>query len=413
MRGRQWRGSQAAEEEDEYENSETPPGTSEVPSGGSSVPTRTDRTSVGPPPGYDGDRKPGAWEDYKLRAKLWLRTTTIAETSRGPRMLQQLSGKAFDTMKFLADDDEWYADRTNGQRLLDEMNRPERFGKEEVESLWSSLHRLLYSRLRQPDDDLVTFRNRFDEATRKVRKHGVSLPDSALGFVYLRQAQVDDSTLERIITMTGGDLSLSAVIEAMHKLKMRLLQNDEEKDKKKPNVWLQHTTEDDISQPGDVHDQVHGPLTDDDELNALESALCDLDDHETEENITEDSAKDILMTLIRQKVQKPVQQFSYRQVQNLKNEVRNGRGFRAPASQAQSSTKRGIQHLKSITQCRNCGQKGHWHRECPKGTSKGSESSKTSNSVAHREDGSSKAWFSLAECMDNSRPSSSAADNPE
>ena len=78
-----------------------------------------DRSSVGPPPAYDGDRKPGAWEDYKLRAKLWLRTTTIAETSRGPRMLQ----------KYMCDDETWFNDPQNGQRLLDEMSRPDRFGK--------------------------------------------------------------------------------------------------------------------------------------------------------------------------------------------------------------------------------------------------------------------------------------------
>ena len=93
-------------DDDDSEDESSQREASEHTSGATSGDTRqvNDRSSVGPPPAYDGDRKPGAWEDYKLRAKLWLRTTTIAETSRGLRMLQQLSGKAFDTMKYMCDD---------------------------------------------------------------------------------------------------------------------------------------------------------------------------------------------------------------------------------------------------------------------------------------------------------------------
>ena len=67
-----------------------------------------------------------------------------------------------------------------------------------------------------------------------MKKHGVNLPAEALGFIYLRQAQVDDFTLERIVTLTKGDLALDAVLDAMRKLKMRLIQHDD--DKKKPHV---------------------------------------------------------------------------------------------------------------------------------------------------------------------------------
>lgn len=164
QRPRQWRPSSTEDYEDE--TSESHLESSEPTSGSGS--TQRKEASVGPPPSYDGDRRPGKWEDYKLRAKLWLKTTTIAETSRGPRMLQQLTGRAFDTMKFMAEDDSWFSDRDNGQKLLDEMNKPEYFGKEEVESLWNSLHKLLYAKMKQPDDDLISFRNRFEEANRKV-----------------------------------------------------------------------------------------------------------------------------------------------------------------------------------------------------------------------------------------------------
>lgn len=69
------------------------------------------RGSVGPPPTYSGDRSPGVFEEYKLRAKLWLHTTNLDPLARGPRMLQALSGRAFESVKHLVEDDEWCNNR--------------------------------------------------------------------------------------------------------------------------------------------------------------------------------------------------------------------------------------------------------------------------------------------------------------
>ena len=287
--------------------------------------------------------------------------------------------------------------------MIDEIAKPDRFGKEELESLWSALHRLLYSKLKREDDDIVSFRNRFDEANRKIKKLGVNLPPQALGFIYLRQAQVDDLTLERIVTLTKGDLTLDSVIDAMRKLKMRLIQPED--DRKKPHVWMNSVDGGDIGSTNEPIAEVssNNPV-DDDEIDILESALRDLDEGPTEdEQISEHDARDILMTLIKQRVSRPVQQFSYKQVQNMKNDLKTGRGFRTPNTQISGGTKRDIQHLKSITQCRSCGATGHWHRECPnKSVSKPSQSSVGSSaSSSHRDaDSSQKAWWSLAESME-------------
>lgn len=130
-------------------------------------------------------------------------------------MLQALSGRAFEAMKHLADDESWMNDVNNGQQLLGEVSKPTYFGKEEVESLWSSLQKLFYTKLRKDDDDLVTFRTKFEEATRKVHKHKVELPSPALGFLYLKQLRVDEGAFERIITITDGDLSLEKIMTAV------------------------------------------------------------------------------------------------------------------------------------------------------------------------------------------------------
>lgn len=145
------------------------------------------------------------------------------------------------------------------------------------------------------------------------------------------------------------------------------------------------------------------PTVDEDEVEALEGAIRELDE-EPEELLSENDAKDILMTLIRQKVNRPVQQFSYRQVQSMKNDIKNGRGFRGPNSNHNPGMKKDIQHLKSITKCRNCGMTGHWHRECPhpnKAVGKNGSSNAASSQSSNREgDNTSKAWWSLAASMD-------------
>lgn len=355
---RQWRGVRPEEEEDDSESSQSrsTPGRSSATGGTGSY--TGGKSSVGPPPSYSGDRSAGAWDEYRIRARLWLRTTPIEERARGPRMLQALTGQAFESMKHLADSDEWMEDPRNGQILLEEMAKPSFFGKEELESLWSALQKLLYTKLRSDEDDLSSFRNKFEEAVRKIKKHGVTLPDQALGFLYLKQLRVDSFTLERIITMTNGALGLEEVMTAARKLKMRLI--DETEDKKKL-VWLQDLAEDapDAGLEGEPHD---------DELEALEGALQDLDDEL--DPINEDEAKDVLMNLIKQKVTGPVQSMSYRQVQNTKRDIQNARGFRAVQNnQSQrgrpDKPKADLGYLKSITRCENCNMVGHWHRECP------------------------------------------------
>ena len=347
------------------------------------------KSSVGPPPQFDGDRSAGAWEEYRIRARLWLSTTTIDERSRGPRMLQSLSGRAFEAMKHLADDDSWMNDVNNGQQLLDEMSKPTYFGKEEVESLWSSLQKLFYTKLRKDDDDLVTFRAKFE---RKVQKHKVELPSPALGFLYLKQLRVDEGTFERIITITDGDLSLEKIMAAVRKLKMRLGEDTDDK-KKTSGLWMNEP----IAEESEGHDGVqHGDM-DDEETEILEGALQEL--QEDGMFVSEEEAKEVLLTVMKNKfTNQPVNKMSYKQIQMTKNAARNSRGFHMGpgngSNAGQKISRKDISQLKSITKCRNCNEVGHWHRECP--YPKRSSGSSSSGGT----DSSKPNYWSVVEALD-------------
>ena len=64
-----------------------------------------------------------------MKAKLWLATTKARPCTRGPLLLQKLSGTAFTTMKYLAKDPSWMKAEDNGETLLSTMDQEENFGE--------------------------------------------------------------------------------------------------------------------------------------------------------------------------------------------------------------------------------------------------------------------------------------------
>jgi hypothetical protein len=389
---RQWQGRRQGEEDEEEEESSF-----------SSSADRTSRTSgdfrkgaIGPPPSYDGSREPGAFEEFRIRAKLWLYSTNIESRARGPRLMQALSGRAFESVRHLIDDSDWLEAVDNGEQLLDLLAKPEYYGKEELESLYQSMHKLFFSDLRKPDDDLPAFRSKFEQAVRKIKKHKVELPQEALGFLFLKQAKISPESFERLITMTNGDLKLDAVVDGLRRLKMKLLDGDEQAAVKQKHLWVQESVDEDPQcAPGDTQ-------SDGDDMDLIEQALADLggDEAAVPQEVTEDGAREILMTLIKQKINKPVH-MSYKQVQQQKRDVKNSRGYRPVGGVSNNhggTMRRDLQQLKSVTRCKNCGELGHWHRECPQ---KSSSSKIPPSSTGATNAGTSHGWWSLVQAVDD------------
>ena len=233
--GRGRRGHDDDEEDEDQESSLPSSSGRDRTSAGTGHESR--KGATGPPPSYDGSREPGAFEEYRVRARLWLFSTNIESRARGPRLMQGLTGKAFESVRHLIDDDQWLEATDNGEQLVELLAKPECYGKEELESLYHAMHKLFYSELRRPDDDLPSFRSRFEQSVRKVKKHHVELPQEALGFLFLRQAKISGESLERLLTLTKGDLRLDAVVDGLRRLKMRLIE-DEAVSSKSRHLWV-------------------------------------------------------------------------------------------------------------------------------------------------------------------------------
>lgn len=73
------------------------------------------------------------FEDFHIKAKLWLATTKVKPKARGPLILKSLTGAPFEHYKHLAKNGAWLADPRNAESLLEDMNRPENYGDDRQE----------------------------------------------------------------------------------------------------------------------------------------------------------------------------------------------------------------------------------------------------------------------------------------
>ena len=64
------------------------------------------------PPEWDGEAVP--FQDWLIKARLWLATTKVRKKTQGPMILQGLSGVAFQTFKHWAKDVEWLQNEDGG-----------------------------------------------------------------------------------------------------------------------------------------------------------------------------------------------------------------------------------------------------------------------------------------------------------
>lgn len=170
--------------------------------GGESEDERGDRGGgTGPPPPEWDGVTPG-FQDWLIKARLWLATTRVKARSQGPMILQKLTGPPFQSFKHWAKDSAWLMDEQGGKKLLDKMDTPEYFGEDREEELLSALSKVTYHLRRGKDEAHRPFFNRWDEAIRKVEEHGVHLPEKYLGFL-LDGDQIHDVLYPRIYTRQG------------------------------------------------------------------------------------------------------------------------------------------------------------------------------------------------------------------
>eukprot|EP00435_Cladocopium_sp_Y103_P068193 s512_g31.t1 len=338
------------------------------------------RTNAGPAPEWDGETL--SFQDYAIKARLWLATTRSKPRTRGPLLLQKLSKVPFETMKFLAKDREWMKSENNGEELIDLMDKAEYFGDDRDEDLLSALAKITYHVRRERNEAHRPFFNRWETAMRKVVEHKVHLPDKYQGFLLVNALGLAESDIKSMLNYTRGSIMPVDVKDWLrkHETKLQVAQVGVDGKKSQPSA---------SKSSGNYFMAEDESENDEDEIHAIETAINELQDGEChgdppggndeDENqiLDEQEAAEILNTILTKKR-------SFVQTQKAKKVKELGRGYKSGTMPSKgkgktsySATMTGkppfksgqyrmtIEEIKKITKCANCHRVGHWHRECP------------------------------------------------
>ena len=362
---------------------------------GDSGEDRGDRGGGGngpPPPEWDGV-SPG-FQDWLIKARLWLATTRVKARSQGPMILQKLTGPPFQSFKHWAKDSAWLMDDQGGKRLLDKMDTPEYFGEDREEELLSALSKVTYHLRRGKDEAHRPFFNRWDEAIRKVEEHGVHLPEKYLGFLLVNGLGLSESEIKSMMSFTRGSIHVKDVKEWVRKFEMKLQSKDVGTEKRTSVVGTK-TNSAMYVQPEDDESYV------DDEVYAIEEALQELqgDDGEIAENdlgendtaLDESEAMEILSTMLQTKKKTFAQSYKIKKAREL---ARGYGSWKGKGSGKFNMNFKGkfkgdltLEEVKANSRCRGCQQLGHWHKDpqCPKNRMNGGSTSAGSKDVNYIE----------------------------
>eukprot|EP00435_Cladocopium_sp_Y103_P042258 s916_g11.t1 len=344
-----------------------------------------ERTTAGPPPEWDGTSI--EFKDYKLKARIWLRTTRTPAHARGPLLLKNLTKGPWEDLKFLANDEAWMSDPDNGNKLINLMDSREFYGEEKRESMLSACARLTYHLKRQKGESSRAFMTRWDTAERKIREHDVRLPQEYLGFLMVNALQLDSEKTKLLLNFTKGSLQVADVKDWLRIHETDLDMSNLGNDRKKSTV--NYLTDPDAAKEIQLMDIPEESDADENDLTEiLLTTIADLEEpnenHEDQITLTESETKEILMTMVKDHRHHKGRTFAGAQKAKKNRDLARGFGAGRDGALRPGTYEVSITELKKRTRCNSCGVVGHWARECPSKAKRGSDSGPKSDNYKNR-----------------------------
>lgn len=292
-----------------------------------------------PPPTWDGTEPGLSFAVYEKNVKLWPFETDTEKKKQGVRLLRGLTGTAraaADALEF-----EQLADDKGVENIMQKLR--EHFAPHPEVSLPRAFERAIYGAPRSHKEDINEYILRCERAFYLLSKEGVTLPDTALGYVMYRQAALSDSQELRFGAWANGKYDKATVVTCLRKLDKVVTS-----EKGKSSVAFVQ----DDGEP-DQGDDLDGEVDADEN----EEQYVFLDEGDMNRVFEEPELQVVLA--------------SYQEVRKAIQDKQKGRQFfkgKGRGSPWQSFTKGKqkvhIEQLKLRTRCAKCGAIGHWAREC-------------------------------------------------
>ena len=324
-----------------------------------------ERTTAGPPPDWDGENID--FKDYKLKARIWLRTTRTPPSARGPLLLKALTKGPWEDLKFLAGQDDWLNNPKNGEELINLMNTKEFYGEEMREDMLAACSRITYHLRRSKGEKARSFLTRWDTAERKVRDHGVNLPPEYLGFLLVNSLGLDGDRVRQLLQYTKGGLKVSEIKDwlRVQETDLDITTLGSEKKKSSANYMLE---------PEEVHVMNHvqdaeEDSEEDEATEVLMTAIQELEGGKDETpmtTLTEAEAQELLFTMVKDKqVRRNTRTYATAAKAKKNRDLARGYGAGRAGVMKPGQYRVSIAEIKKRTKCDRCDEIGHWKRECP------------------------------------------------
>eukprot|EP00439_Symbiodinium_sp_Y106_P019731 s637_g2.t1 len=316
-----------------------------------------------PPGGYDGVNPQSTFKPYLRDLELWQAASDVPEEKQGLKLVQVLTGAAKAAVDTLTVKEIKGAEGYPNVKKLKEAFEPF------VETaLPRAMENAFYGQPRGHKEGVSEFLVRFQRAQAVLKDEGITLPTKAAGYLLFRQANLDSELEARLVTWLAGDYSLDTVLTNLRRLERvtsdhgkKIFFGEEEDPENEPlGVYGAETVAVDPNEDDD----------DDENWVYLEEGQLD-------GTFDEDEVLEALATY--QQVRKQIKEQKLGRQFFKPGDPSRGKGYGGSRPQGKhgfrpkmSGQKGGkgesrrihIEQLKLRTRCRNCGQLGHWSREC-------------------------------------------------
>ncbi|CAE7222829.1 unnamed protein product [Symbiodinium pilosum] len=242
----------------------------------------------------------------------------------------------------------------------------------------------IYRTLQKNDESTMSFMNRLGVAFHEL---GDKITIKELqAFILLRQSSLTSEDKRKVITLTGGTLEIQKVEQAMRTLSTKILSSAGEIKKKTYPANYVDDDEEDINLTEEDADE--------------ESLLANVAEAGDEDAIFVLEYEDQILDLVQELPELASCFSAYTAARQRLRDRHKGRGFWPPRSASKGGKGKGggkkgrgkgnplrksLAERIASSNCRICGQRGHWRAECPqnKGSSSDNQGPETSNLVMY------------------------------